>query len=314
MVVRFVAVRPIDPFTQGETTLPSRDAEADRGDMGQAAAHPLVVGYDGSADSERALTWAIAAAKLRRRPLRLVAVLDYGAPEWLPDRVEEARSRAAEELSNVGDQPGGLTLTVLKPRREEPTHALLRLSEDAHLVVVGARGHGALAGMLIGSVSQHLGRHAECPVVVVREPHDETANRIVVGHDYSPGSEVALDYAFDAAERTGASLVVVHGWRHSTAGAVGVAVPLASDIADEIGTRQTELRAALSGWIDKHPGVDVHWEAIPLHPTRVLTDASEQAALVVVGSRGRGAFAGMLLGSVSMGVLHHAHCPVAIAR
>ena len=281
--------------------------------MGQAA-HPLVVGYDGSADSERALTWAIAAAKLRRRPLRLVAVLDYGAPDWLPDRVEDARSRAAEELSNVGDQPGGLTLTVLKPRNEEATHALLRIAEDAHLVVVGARGHGALAGMLIGSVSQHLGRHAECPVVVVREQHDVKASRIVVGHDYSPGSELALDYAFDAAERTGAPLMVVHGWRHSTAGGAGMIMPLASDIADEIDSRRVELRDALAGWIDKHPGVEVHWEAIPLHPTRVLTDASEHAALVVVGSRGRGAFAGMLLGSVSMAVLHHARCPVAIAR
>jgi nucleotide-binding universal stress UspA family protein len=278
------------------------------------AAHPLVVGYDGSADSERALTWAIAEAKLRRRPLRLVAVLDYGAPEWLPDRVEEARSRAAEELSNVGDQPGGLTLTVLKPRHEAATHALLRLAEDAHMVVLGARGHVALAGKLIGSVSQHLGRHAECPVVVVRERHDTKATRIVVGHDYSPGSERALDYAFDAAARTGAPLMVVHGWRHSRADTTGVVPALAPDFADESEAKQAELRDALAGWIDKHPGVDVQWEAIPSHPTRVLTDASEHAALVVVGSRGRGAFAGMLLGSVSIGVLHLAHCPVAIAR
>jgi|RhiMethySRZTD1v2_1073278.scaffolds.fasta_scaffold16984_9 nucleotide-binding universal stress UspA family protein len=282
--------------------------------MSEATAHPIVVGYDGSADSERALKWAIATAKQRLRPLRIVAALDYGAPESLTDRIEDARSQASDELSNVGNQPGGLTLTVMKPRHEEATHALLRLSDDAHMVVLGARGHGALAGMLIGSVSQHLGRHAQCPVVVVRERHDDKARRIVVGFDYSPGSEQALEFAFDSAERTGAPLTVVHGWRGSTAGTAGAYRPLSPKIAEELETHRTELRDALASWIDKHPDVEVEWEAIPLHPTRVLSDASEHAAMIVVGSRGRGAFAGMLLGSVSLGVLHHARCPVAIAR
>jgi nucleotide-binding universal stress UspA family protein len=293
--------------------LPQRVRRTNGGDMGEGP-NPVVVGYDGSADSERAFTWAVATAKQRRRPLRLVAVLDYGAPEWLPDRVEEARSRAAEELSNVGDQPGGLTLTVLKPRHEEASHALLRLSEDAHLVVLGSHGHSALAGMFIGSVSQHLGRHAPCPVVVVRERHDSQARRIVVGSDYSEGSDRALEFAFDAAERTGAPLTVIHGWQHSTAGRAGLYLPLSTTVAQEIDTRRAELRDSLAGWIEKHPGVAVEWEAIPLHPIRVLSDASEHAALVVVGSRGHGAFMGMLLGSVSLGVLHQARCPVAIAR
>jgi nucleotide-binding universal stress UspA family protein len=275
---------------------------------------PIVVGYDGSADSERALDWAIVAAKLRQSPLRLVAVDDYDAPESLPKLVEEARQRAEKELAAVDDRPGVMQVTAARPEGDSASFSLLQHVAGAQLGVLGAKGHGALAGLLMGSVSQHISRHAECPVIVVREQHDIKANRIVLGFDDSPGSQRAAEFAFEVAHLSGAPLTVIHGWRYSSAGSAGRFVPLAPDIAEEIDAQSAAMRKALAEWRHKYPDVELNLEAIPVHPARVLSDASEHAALVVVGSRGRGAFQGMLLGSVSQNVLQHAACSVAIVR
>jgi nucleotide-binding universal stress UspA family protein len=277
--------------------------------------HPIVVGYDGSADSDRAVDWAVMVAKLRHCPVRLVAVIDDdAAPDWLPTRVEDARERALEQLRVTAEASDELPVTLMKPRSELATHALLRLSRDAQLIVVGARGHGALGGTLSGSVSQHLARHAECPVAVVREPHDPKARRIVVGFDDSPGSREAVAFAFAMASDTKQPLTVLHGWRYSPAGTVGLYMPLTPDVIERVNFERAKLSDAMREWREKYPEVDVALEAIPVHPVRALTDASDYAALVVVGSRGRGAFSGMLLGSVSQGFLQHAQCTVVIAR
>ncbi|MGH3483669.1 MAG: universal stress protein [Nocardioidaceae bacterium] len=145
-----------------------------------AAAAPIVVGYDGSSDSERALDWAINAAAQRSCPLRLVAVRDYESPRWLPQRAEDARHRAVQQLLTA-DHPGEVPVTVVEPFEEPATHGLLREASDARMMVLGARGHGVLSGLLMGSVSQHLSRHADCSVVIVREPHDSK----------TPGSSLA---------------------------------------------------------------------------------------------------------------------------
>lgn len=279
-----------------------------------ADAAPIVVGYDGSADSERALDWAITAAAQWSCPLRLVAVRDYDSPQWLPERAEDAGQRAVQQLSAVGDRPGGMPVAVVQPLEEPATHALLQQASDARMMVLGARGHGVLSGLVMGSVSQHLSRHAECSVVVVRQPHNTGDMRIVVGFDDSPGSQRAVEFGFDAASRSGAPVTVIHGWRRSTGGSAGTYIPMSQKIAAEIDSEANHLHEAMGEWLTKYPDLEVTLEAIPLHPVRVLADASEHAALVVVGSRGRGAFTGLLLGSVSQGVLHHAGCTVAIAR
>ena len=275
---------------------------------------PIVVGFDGSADSERALDWAIVAAKQRQSPLHLVAVLDYDAPESLPELVEEARQRVEKELAAADDRPGGTLVSVDQPEGDSAAFSILRRVSGARLVVLGARGHGVLSGLLMGSVSHHISRHAECPVVVVREQHDSKASRIVLGFDDSPGSQRAAEFGFEVASLSGAPLTVIHGWRYSSAGSAGLFVPLAPDIAEEIDAQQAAMRKALDEWRHKYPDVELSLEAIPVHPARALSDASEHAALVVIGSRGRGAFKGMLLGSVSQNVLQHAACSVAIVR
>jgi nucleotide-binding universal stress UspA family protein len=246
----------------------------------------IVVGVEGSADSDRAVEWAARAAARLDATLHIVCALNEITAAEEADRILAAARTLAAQI--------GVTEISAEQVDAAPAPALIAASGSAQLVVVGARGHGALGGIVIGSVSQHVSRHAACPVVVVREPADPRANRIVVGLDGSPESDKALGFAFDAASRAGAPLVAIHGWRFSSAGRA--------------------LAEQLAGWAEKYPDVEVTREAIPVHPARVLADASEQAALVVVGSRGRGAFAGLLLGSVSQAVLSHARCPVAIVR
>jgi nucleotide-binding universal stress UspA family protein len=269
----------------------------------------VVVGYDGSADSELALDWADELAAGQGRALHvLVSEVDRGQVleatiAWHTAHVRELESDARDRLASARSR-GEVEVTT-----EPPTEALVSASERAATVVVGARGHGRAAGVLLGSVSQQVARQASCPVVVVRELHSPDARRIVAGVDGSPGSRKALEFAFDQAARTGAPLTVVHAWREGL-----VRRETEEGLAEEIRTAERRLGEAMAGFSESFPDVKVTSEAIPVSPQRVLADASEAAALVVVGSRGLGAFAGLALGSVSQAVLHRARCPVAVVR
>jgi nucleotide-binding universal stress UspA family protein len=162
--------------------------------------------------------------------------------------------------------------------------------------------------VVLGSVSQHVTRHASCPVVVTRTPYHPDSKRVVVGVDGSNGSRKALAFAFDHASRSGSSVAAIHAWRNLARGFPG------EGLIEEIQAAERVLAEALAGFADQYPDVEVSAEAIPIAPQRALADASQAAELVVVGSRGLGAFAGLLLGSVSQSVLHHAQCPVAVVR
>ena len=177
--------------------------------------------------------------------------------------------------------------------------------------MVGSRGHGRAGEALLGSVSQHLARHATCPVVVVREPHDPDAQRIVVGIDGSPTSTAALEYACRRAEATGETVVAIHGWHYREP-----STDVWSSNTPSVDTEERELLLAesIAGVRADHPDVRLEQEVVPVAPAQCLVDASASASLVVVGSRGLGFFTGMLLGSVSQAVLHGATCPVAVVR
>lgn len=284
----------------------------------------IVVGFDGSVDSELGLDWAISAAEQRNRPLHIVAAYEFRPyPSLVPDPDLEERVVADQLLAEARKRAEESTVRrVTTERVRAPaSHALLAAAEGAHLLVVGARGHGPVTGMLVGSVSQHVSRHAACPVVVVRRPHDAAARRVVVGVDGSAGSDKALGFAFDVASRSGDPLTAIHGWHPRSLGSAADPLPLGlaqpprwEEIAEQTAAGERMLREALAGWVDKYPDVEVTRQAIPLHAARVLADASSRATLLVVGSRGRGGFKGLLLGSVSQAVLHHAHCPVAVVR
>jgi nucleotide-binding universal stress UspA family protein len=275
----------------------------------------VLVGFDGSADSQRALEWGLHEAIRRNAPLMvLVARADpNGLPGWslggTAALTQEAADLAKDFLARSG-VPGH----QVEVRDGSPAELLIEASHGAALTVLGSRGHGRVSGMLLGSVSQHVARHAASPVVVVREQHDPQATRVIVGVDGSGGSRAALEFGFEHASRTGAELFAIIGWHLSGDPLSPVGGPELNKSLEEIDGVDRLLAESLAGLADKYPDVTCHREAIPVRAVRTLSDASHQAALVVVGSRGLGAFAGLLLGSVSQEVLHQAQCPVAVVR
>ena len=178
------------------------------------------------------------------------------------------------------------------------------------MVVVGCRGRGAFERRLLGSVSLGLVHHAHCPVAVI---HDENPAMpqapVLVGTDRSSASQSAMAIAFDEASRRGVELVALRAWCDSGAESMPeVDWPAVKSVEDKI------LEEHLAGWRGQYPDVAVRRVIEFDQPARRLVEQSESTQLVVVGSRGRGGFAAMLLGSVSEAVVQSARVPVIVAR
>lgn len=254
----------------------------------------ILLGYGGSTHSKLALAWADHLAHQLGRPLHvLVSALDV--VDSLETSSELGAAAVVAELETLlegAKAPSTSVTTVLTA----PGPALVREAQHAYLTVLGSRAHGALASMVLGSVSQHVTRHAPGPVVVVREPQDPTSTRIVVGVDGSSGSQAALEFAFEHADRTDAPLAVLHAAHQEGA------------------TADALVHEQVSPLADKYPAVAVETQTSGASPDQALVDASRAAALVVVGSRGRGALAALLKGSIAQSVLQHSHCSVAVVR
>jgi nucleotide-binding universal stress UspA family protein len=274
---------------------------------------PIVVGYDGSPDADMALDWAARTATDTLAPLEVVIVGTHMDPvighfrEHDERLVDEWHQRAFTSLEKTGVASWDVAV-----RRGPTVPVLLAAAASAGMLVVGSRGHGLLLGSLIGSVSQHVARHATCPVVVVRPPRQAGARQIVVGIDGSEGARAALRFACRRASDTAESVVAVHAYR---------AWPL--PVCDQPPFRWTaggaeqaerllaETTEAVRADFDT---VDLTMMAVAGAADRLLLDLGAVSSLVVVGSRGRDAFAEMLLGSVAQEVLHRAECPAAVVR
>ena len=290
--------------------------------MGYAMTPPVVVGVDGSDSASRAVRWASAYAARHGLPLRLVHV--YLAPISLPGGVfdqsvlrramrvqgrkwlRDARMAAAETAPDIEVEVVLRSAPVAPALREE--------SRAAALVVLGTRGLRGIAGLLLGSTGNALAGHTPCPLVVVRG--DEPARGpVVVGVDGTETSESAIAFAFAEAAARGRPLVAVHAWVEP---AVDTVLLGRTDPPPDFEPAQQEayevLAERLAGWQEKYPEVHVTREVVRDHPWRALLRHAEGAALVVVGTRGRGGFAGLVLGSTSRRVLHHVPCPVAVVR
>ncbi|QDQ15478.1 universal stress protein [Streptomyces spectabilis] len=283
--------------------------------------HPLIVGVDGSEPSLRALDWAVDEADRQAVPLRIVHASSW---EWYEGRepsfgINRALVRAqadrvvadAAERAHCRSSSVKVTSQMLD---EDPAAALIRESRRASGVLVGSRGRGGLAGLLLGSVSLSVAAHAECPVIVVR---GEAANlggshrRVAVGVDEAADARPALDFAVRCAQRRGATLDLVHAWRCPAHEAPER--PRAADAADTHQERaERAADEALSGLARTHSAVPVHRRVVEGSPRAALLDAAATADLLVVGARRRAGRVGMQLGSVNHAVLHHAACPVAV--
>ena len=284
-------------------------------------AHRIVVGVDPSPSGTAALEWAMREAVSTGASLHAIRAWSpsasameayaYGAPDVELVESDQAQREADEQLKLATERVAGAdtigcTATAVLGAA---SRVLVEQAEHSSMVVVGSRGSGALSRAVLGSVSSSVVHHTSTPVVVVPEPRDSdgAAPRVIVGVDHSPAALAALEAAIGQARRRGATLVPVF-----------VHVPIeaprgrghAADLARlEDSERHSLLRAATAAG-----AADVQAEVLVGQPTAQLLAAARPQDLLVVGSRGRGGFAGLLLGSISTQLVQHAPCPVLVVR
>jgi nucleotide-binding universal stress UspA family protein len=283
----------------------------------------VLVGVDESACAQEALAWAAADAAARHARLTVATVVDLpqlgGVP--LTGQLLAAARPAAQRIVD-----GAVARTrELAPGVQvqgqvasgNPAAELLRLAEDADEVVVGSHGASGFAALLIGSVGTQVAEHARGPAVVLRSR--SVAGPVVVAVDNSPHGDAALEYGFAYADRHNLPLVALHvypldAFVYPT---MLYAVP-PHPATQERGRLRAEAvrttRHSVGRWAEKYPDVPTRTDVTEGTAVHELVEVSKTAGLLVVGTRGHGGLAGMLIGSVSHGVMRHAHCPVVIAR
>ena len=267
----------------------------------------VVVGVDGSRESLAALEWAATAADDRHEPLRIVHVGEEGSRDVLLE---------AETIARAAGSTGDVTTHLI---RGEPGHVLVDESKRAGLVVVASHGHSRMHDTFASSCAMFTAMHAHGPVVVIRPEQPPTGDsmrdavgRVLVGVDGTPVSTEVIAFAFAEAERLGVGVTALHTWIQPVASGHDALVPLATDIEALQRENEAILSESLASAIADHPDLDVRQVTLQNVPGAAIIEMSLGARLVVIGSRGRGPVAGLLLGSTSQAVLHHAGCPVVI--
>jgi nucleotide-binding universal stress UspA family protein len=287
----------------------------------RAAGSNIVVGADGSAASDAAVRWAAHEAMMRVAPIKLINVVaptlvsSAMAPNHTITQEEELRARQIlKQARRIVEELAGEKRPDIHIERQDagvvPT--LVDASSDAQMVVVGSSRRAFGRGML-GPVIAGLLHHANCPVTVVPDPesaqHGIGDAPVLVGIDGSTASDAALALAFDEASRRGVPLLALLAWSD-----VGVFPILGMDWRTYRDKGAELLGERLAGWQEHYPDVQVHRRLVCDVPDRWLVDESKNAQLVVLGSGGRGGYAGMHLGSVTSAVVRSARVPVSVVR
>lgn len=310
--------------------------------MAAPVIHGILVGYDGSADGDRALVWAAEEALLRRTTLTVCTawvpadpsfeIASANLARWPAERALSAGTAHARRL--VGHE---ITVRPLLAYGR-PEAVLRRYGAHADVIVLGSAGSAFFAKLMLGSVSAGLAAHARGRVVVLRAGVDplgtpDPARGIVVGFDGSASAARALAWGFEEADLHGTGLTVVHAVPSGT-----VPEPRSPDdaslttellgpvprtrddtgaVSTVLGTVRTVPEAvgpAVRGLRVRYPGVPVEVDVTGAPPGRALLAASRGARLLLIGSRGLSGLHGVLRGSVGQEMLRAATCPVGVAH
>ena len=284
----------------------------------------ILVGVDGSPESLGAVDWAVARAA--RNDWRVHILCAYSLPSLTTASLDggyaalddtAVRSGAQAVVDEAVARVQGRNVVVTSSLETgDPAGVLVDLSGEAALAVVGTRGGGGFADRLLGTVSSALPAHAHCPTVVVPR-HTEGAEytpvrRIVVGVDGSESARKALRWAVHEAEAWEAELTAIAAVPMASGAGALAWLPAAVDREQVLADVRSGLDRAVADAVEGHPAVVVRRHALDGNAAELMAEFSTAVDLVVVGSRGRGGFSGLLLGSVSQGVLSHASCPVMV--
>lgn len=294
----------------------------------------IVVGIDGSEQSNCALIWAVREAKLRKSHIHLVTAytvpifaasgLDGGYATVDDDVIRQgAEAVLREAAATVAHEDIELDARV---ENGDAAGVLLELSESAELLVVGTRGRGGFIGRLLGSVSTAVPAHSKCPTVTIplscaarlgqgtppKTAPPEVEKVVTVGVDGSDQARYAVLVAAEQAQRSGFALRIICAIQPYTGSLSWLPAPV--DRESLFAEIQIQLDAG-EKWIRHHfPKLPIEVNLVEGTAVDVLVKASETSELLVLGTRGRGGFAGMMLGSTTDGVRHHAKGPVMVVR
>lgn len=283
----------------------------------------VLVGVDGSSESLDALDWAIARVKVTGQPIHIVCA--YSLPSFtassleggyaaLDDSAIRQGAQAVIDEASKRVQDAGLEVTA-SLRTGDPAGVLIELSRSSALVVVGTRAGGGFADRLLGTVSSALPAHSHCPTVVVPAHRGGSAftpvKRMVIGVDGSDPSAGALREAISEALVWGADLTAVSAVPMSAGVGVLAWLPTAVDRESVLEDVRKSLDEAVDQALEGRQ-LEVHRHALDGNAAALLAEFSTAVDLVVVGTRGRGGFTGLLLGSTSQAVLNHSTCPVMV--
>jgi nucleotide-binding universal stress UspA family protein len=294
-----------------------------------ASRQTIVVGVNGTESARRAAEWAAQLAESRHADLVIVCsvnikeALNSGAYVPMTSYFEELRERAGTELTTVRDHilASHPDLTVTNRLRDgNPVESLLDEGRDALMVVLGSRKDDR-SGQLFptNSVAVNLVAHGRVPVAVIRQGDTDrplpTTGPVVVGIDGSPASEKAIEIAFEEASRRRTELVAVNSWSEYTSHNESLYASYFVYDWEAVQNQEKEVLAErVAGWREKYPDVPVRRVILRTRPETALISQGANAQLLVVGSRGRGGFTGMILGSTSRRLINNAPCPLIVAR
>lgn len=302
----------------GHEPSPRSEEEPPAGRLGA-----VVVAVDGSEQNRSAIDWAANEAAATDRPLVLVLALETKGL-WpfsnrdAPDVTELANTPERRVLEAVTDHvsrahPALAVRHELIPVEGSPAETLVAAAEAEAMLVVGQRGLGAFARVMVGSTSIAVAGRSPVPVVVVPNswvPKHQDTRPVVVGLQLGDSHLEALPYAALEARRRGVGLVVVHAWSVPPVYAWDATVAAAYE---EFGRRQPEeVEEALSGLREEFRDVAITTSVHRGHPATVLLDAAFDGQLLVLGRHGGGRILGFPLGSITRAVLHYAQLPVVV--